>query len=129
METSIRPLLLLPEILLFAGGLGALMAGSFLARDRQWITRLVAAGALVASIVVSAVALGNPPEAAFDGTYAIDTATGAARIVAALGTLLVLGVAGDELAGSARESETYALLLFATTGTILLAGTRDLLVL
>lgn len=129
MGTSTRPLLLLPEILLFAGGLCALMAGSFTARDRQWITRVIAASALVASIVVSAVALGGPPQAAFDGTYAIDTATGAARITAALGALLVLGVAGDELAGSARESETYALVLFATTGTIMLAGARDLLVL
>lgn len=129
METSVRPLLLLPEILLFAGGLCALMGGSFLARDRQWITRVVAAIALVASIVGSAVALAGGPEAAFDGSYAIDTATGATRIVAALGTLLVLGIAGDELTGSARESETYALLLFATTGTILLGGARDLLVL
>ncbi len=129
MQMSMRPLLLLPEILLFTGGLGALMAGSFLARDRQWITRVVAAGALLASIVISAVALSGTPQAAFDGTYAIDTATGVARITAALGALLVLSVASDELAGSVRESETYALLLFATSGTILLAGARDLLVL
>ncbi|MDQ6896929.1 MAG: NADH-quinone oxidoreductase subunit N [Actinomycetota bacterium] len=124
-----RPLLLLPEILLFVGGLAALLGGSFLARDRQWVTRVVAAGALVASMVVSVVGLAGPPQSAFEGTYAVDTATGVARVVAALGALLVLGVAGDELAGSARESETYALLLFATTGTVVLAGARDLLVL
>ncbi|MEO5746167.1 MAG: NADH-quinone oxidoreductase subunit N [Terracoccus sp.] len=124
-----RPLLLLPEILLFAGGLTALIGGSFLPRDRQWLTRVISATALVVSIVVSAVGLTGAPAAAFEGTYAVDTATGVARIAAALGTLLVLGVAGDELAGSARESETYALLLFATTGTIVLAGARDLLVL
>ncbi|MEP6629334.1 MAG: proton-conducting transporter membrane subunit [Lapillicoccus sp.] len=129
METSLRPLLLLPEILLFAGGLAALLGGSFLARDRQWVTRIIAAAALVASITVSAAGLTGPPQAAFDGTYAVDTATGVARIAAALGALLVLGVAGDELTGSARESETYALLLFATTGTVVLAGARDLLVL
>ncbi|MDN5791065.1 MAG: NADH-quinone oxidoreductase subunit N, partial [Micrococcales bacterium] len=124
-----RPLLLLPEILLFAGGLAALMAGSFLERDRQWITRVVAAVALTASIVVSAVGLTGAPQAAFEGTYAIDTATGVARIAAGLGALLVIGIAGDELAGWARESETYALILFSTTGTIVLAGARDLLVL
>ncbi|MEO8828382.1 MAG: proton-conducting transporter membrane subunit [Lapillicoccus sp.] len=124
-----RPLLLLPEILLFAGGLAALISGSFLARDRQWVTRIIAAVALVASIAVSAAALTGTPQAAFDGTYAVDTATGVARIAAALGALLVLGVAGDELTGSARESETYALLLFATTGTVVLAGAHDLLVL
>src|SRR5665811_221521 len=52
-----------------------------------------------------------------------------ARIVAAAGTLLVLALAGDELAGTARESETYALLLFSTTGTLVLAGAQDLIVL
>ncbi|MEO6998497.1 MAG: NADH-quinone oxidoreductase subunit N [Terracoccus sp.] len=129
METSMRPLLLLPEILLFVGGLAALVGGSFLPRDRQWVTRVIAATALVASIAVSALGLAGAPAAAFEGTYAVDTATGVARIAAALGTLLVLGIAGDEITGSARESETYALLLFATTGTIVLAGARDLLVL
>ncbi|MEO7753637.1 MAG: proton-conducting transporter membrane subunit [Terracoccus sp.] len=124
-----RPLLLLPEILLFVGGLAALMGGSFLPRTRQWVTRVVAAVALVASIVAAVVALTGPPQAAFEGTYAVDTATGVARIAASLGALLVLGLAGDELTGAVRESETYALVLFATTGTVVLAGARDLLVL
>ncbi|EUA27905.1 NADH-Ubiquinone/plastoquinone (complex I), various chains family protein [Mycobacterium xenopi 4042] len=43
--------------------------------------------------------------------------------------LLVLAVAGDEIRGSPRESETYALLLFSTTGVLILAGADDLLVL
>ncbi|MEO6790648.1 MAG: NADH-quinone oxidoreductase subunit N, partial [Ornithinibacter sp.] len=124
-----RPLLLLPEILLFVGGLTALVGGSFLPRERQWVTRVVAAVALVASGVAASVALTGPPQSAFEGTYAVDTATGVARLVAAVGALLVLGVAGDEVAGSPRESETYALVLFATTGTVVLAGARDLLVL
>ena len=34
-----------------------------------------------------------------------------------------------EIAGSPRESDTYALLLFSTTGVMVLAGTTDLLVL
>ena len=52
-----RPLLLLPEILLFVGGLTALVGGSFLPRERQWVTRVVAAVALVASGVAASVAL------------------------------------------------------------------------
>ena len=124
-----RPLLMLPEMLLFVGGLVALLGGSFLARDRQWVTRVVAALALVGSIVASAFALPGDPTTAFEGAFAVDTGTGVARVVAAVGTLLVLALAGDELAGTARESETYALLLFSTTGTLVLAGAQDLIVL
>ena len=123
-----RPALLLPEIVLFLGGLVVLVSGSFLPRTRQWVTRVVAATALILSAVLAAVALPGPAQAAMEGTFTVDTATGVARIVAALGTLIVLALASDEIAGSPRESETYALLLFSTTGTLVLAGADDLLV-
>lgn len=124
-----RPLLLLPEILLFVGGLGVLIGGSFLPRRRLWITRVAAASVLVTAIGVAAVLLAGPDGDAFDGTFRVDTATGIARIVAAFATLLVLALASDELAGSPRESETYSLAMFSTTGTMLLSGANDLLVL
>ena len=123
-----RPALLLPEIVLFLGGLVVLVSGSFLPRTRQWVTRVVAATALTGSAVLAAVALPGPAQAAMEGTFTVDTATGVARIVAVLGTLIVLALASDEIAGSPRESETYALLLFSTTGTLVLAGADDLLV-
>jgi NADH-quinone oxidoreductase subunit N len=126
---AMRPLLLLPEILLFTGGLLALISGSFLARDRQWITRLMAAAALIGAIASATTDLAADQQVAFDGTFTVDTATGVARILAAVTTLLVLALAGDEITGSPRESETYALLLFSTTGTLVLAGADDLLVL
>jgi len=65
---------------------------------------------------------------AMEGTFTVDVTTGVARVVAAVGTLAVLALASDEITGSARESETYALLLFSTTGTLILAGADDLLV-
>ena len=123
-----RPLLLLPEILIFTGGLVVLLGGSFLPRDRQWVARLVAAVALVAAAIAAAVELPGPAEMAMEGTFTIDIATGVVRVVAALGTLVVLALASDEIGGSPRESETYALLLFATTGTLVLGGADDLLV-
>lgn len=124
-----RPLLLVPEMVLFVTGLSVLIWGSFLPRRRQWLARLLAIAGLVAGAVASAVEMAGDGGLAFSGTYAVDTATGVARIVAALGTMLVIGLAADEVAGSARESEIYALLLFATTGTVVMAGANDLLVL
>lgn len=128
-EMAMRPLLLLPEMLIFVGGLVALISGSFLARERQWISRVVAAVALVAGAVAAVIGLAGPAQTAFEGTFSVDTATGVVRLVAAVGTLIVLVLASDEIAGSPRESETYALLLFSTAGTMVLAGADDLLVL
>ncbi|GAA1546069.1 NADH dehydrogenase subunit N [Brevibacterium sandarakinum] len=126
---QMQPSLLLPEIIVFVGGLVVLLGGSFLPRHRQWVSRTVAALALLGAAIVTALAMAGPPHAAFAGTFAVDTATGAGRVIAALATLLVLGVASGELAGSPRESDTYALFLFATTGVMVLAGATDLLVL
>lgn len=126
---QMQPALLLPEIFTFLGGLVVLLGGSFLPRDRQWIARAVAALALLGAATAAALAMAGPAQTAFSGTFAVDTATGAARVIAALATLLVLGVASGEIADSPRESDTYALLLFATTGVMVLAGTTDLLVL
>jgi NADH-quinone oxidoreductase subunit N len=128
-DMAMRPMLLLPEILLFLGGLVALLGGSFLPRERQWVTRVVAAVALIAGAVAAAVGLAGPAQTAFEGTFTVDTATGVARIVAAVGTLIVLALASDEISGSPRESESYALLLFSATGALVLAGADDLLVL
>ncbi len=123
-----QPLLLLPEILLFAAGLVALVTGSFQPRQRQWVTRIVAAAALLAAAVAAGIALPGPAQFPMQGTFTVDVATGIARIVACVGTLTVLALASDEIGGSPRESETYALLLFSTTGTLVLAGAHDLLV-
>lgn len=124
-----RPLLLLPEMILFVGGLAALISGSFLPRQRQWVARLLAVAALLGAGVGAATELGRPATSAFDGSYAVDTATGIARLTVTLATLLVVAIAGEEVRDSPRESETYALLLFSATGALLLAGANDLLVL
>jgi NADH-quinone oxidoreductase subunit N len=125
---AMRPLLLLPEIVLFLGGLLVLVSGSYLARTRQWMTRYIAALVLVAAAVIAALDIPGPAQLAMEGAFTVDGTTGIARVVAALGTLIVLALAADEIADSPRESETYALLLFSTTGTLVLAGADDLLV-
>ena len=72
----------------------------------------------------------GPAQRAFDGTYAVDAATGVARIVvAARHPARPRPRRRRDRRASARESETYALLLLAAAGTIVLAGANDLLVL
>lgn len=125
---EMRPLLLLPEIIVFLGGMTVLLGGSFLARTRQWITRLIAGVACLAAALAGALSLIEPAQQAMSGTFAIDGPTAVARIIAPVGTLIVLGLAADEIARSPREADTYALLLFSTAGTLILAGADDLLI-
>lgn len=129
MPEAMRPLAMLPEMVMYGGGLVVLLSGSFLPRRRLWVARLLAAGAVTAATVLATIAMAAGPAWAFTGTFAVDTGTGAARITAGLGTLLVLAMAGDEVAGSPRESEVCALLLFSTAGAMVMAGAADLLVL
>jgi NADH-quinone oxidoreductase subunit N len=124
-----EPLDLLPELLLLAGAIGGLLLGLFLPRRRQHWVRAVAAVALVAATVVALVRAADPPGPVFEGVYDVDTATSVVRVVASLATLLVLALAADELAGSARETELYALMLLGTLGTVVMAGANDLLLL
>ncbi|WP_099023299.1 NADH-quinone oxidoreductase subunit N [Mycolicibacterium palauense] len=120
---------MVPEMLFFGAGLAVLIGGSFLPRRRQWCGRVAAAAAATAAGVLGGVQLAGSAGAAFGDTFAVDTATGVVRILTAVGTLLALGVAGGEIAGSDRESETYALMLFTATGVLVMAGAADLLVL
>lgn len=128
-ETGMRPLLMLPEMLLFGGGLVVLMAGSFLPRQRLSWTRGIAATVLTAAALGAAVVTIDPARSAFDGTFAADRITTVVCIVAAMGALLVVVVAGGEMGGSVREAETYALVLFSTSGTVIVAAADDMLVL
>ncbi|MEP7089456.1 MAG: proton-conducting transporter membrane subunit [Nocardioidaceae bacterium] len=120
---------MLPEILVFVGGLLVLVGGSFLPRERQWLSRLVTGIVLVGAVAVSVWGLSQGERMVFSSSFAVDTATGVARVIALVATLLVVLMASDEFAGHPRESETYALLLFATAGVTVLAGASDLMLL
>ena len=122
-------LALLPEILVLAGAVIALFAGSFLPRDRQVVTRSVAIVALLLAAAAAVVEMNSPAVTIFEGSFAVDVATGAARIIIPLATILVLVLGGEELGGTARESETYTLMMLSALGAIAMAGANDLLVL
>ena len=120
-------LALLPEVWLLVGALSVLLAGSFLPRVRLGRTRVATLIFLTASGVSAAVALDQPVRTAFDGSYLVDPATGAVRLIAVVATAVVVLLAGDELAGHVRQAEICALLLLATLGAVVLGGSQDLL--
>ena len=122
-------LALLPEALLFLGGMVTLVGGSFTPRTQQWRLRIVAAGATAAGLVASVVAWAGDPTTAFSGTFTVDTATGAARVTVMASLLLILLLAAGELRDHPRESETCSLLLFGAAGALVLAGGTDLVLL
>ncbi|MGP5726050.1 NADH-quinone oxidoreductase subunit N [Arthrobacter rhombi] len=119
---------LLPEAILLGAAVLVLLGGSFLPRSRQVITRWFGLGALTLS-AATALAAAGPSTAVFSGTYAIDAPTTVVRITAPLATVVVVLLGRNEFVGSMRESETYALLILATLGTVIIGGSTDLLVL
>jgi NADH-quinone oxidoreductase subunit N len=122
-------LALLPEILVLAGAVIVLMSGSFLPRARLGVTRSIAIIALLLATAAAVAGMTSPAMTIFEGGFAVDVATGAARIIIPLATILVLVLGVEELGGTPRESETYSLILLAALGAMAMAGANDLLVL
>ncbi len=106
-----------------------LLLGSFLPRRRQHLAHAATAAVLLVAAALGAYALVRPDRSVYTGTYAVDTLTGVARLVAPLAALLALGLTVEDVRGDAREAEHGVLYLLATLGTVVLAGSSDLLVL
>lgn len=117
---------LLPEIILMGGAIIALLAGSYLPRHRQSLVTWFAVTIACAS--AAAATFGTGPTTIFDGSYALGTMTTTIRVLVPIATAVVLLIGRGESRGSARESETAALMLLAALGTIVLAGANDLLI-
>ncbi|UGY93633.1 NADH-quinone oxidoreductase subunit N [Streptomyces gobiensis] len=123
------PLALVPELCLLLGAVVTLLSGSWLPRHRQWIAGLLAGSALAASLTAAAVLAAGPDRTVYAGTYALDGATDAARVIVPAAALLVLALSAGRVRGDRRESEFSVLVLLASLGSVLLAGASDLLVL
>ncbi|MEU5862700.1 NADH-quinone oxidoreductase subunit N [Nonomuraea sp. NPDC047529] len=119
---------LLPEVLMLAGAVAALVAGLFVPRHRQRVAAWICMAALAGAIAASAAALRRPAALAFDA-YAVDPPTGAARLTVCLATLLSVWLATGRARGNSRETELYTLMVLAALGSVLMAGADDLLVL
>ncbi|MTE22105.1 NADH-quinone oxidoreductase subunit N [Streptomyces sp. TRM43335] len=124
-----EPLALVPEILLLIGAVATLLTGSFLPRGRQWIARAAAGTMLAASLVAAALAAPGADRTVYAGTYALDGATDAARVIVPAAALSVLTLASGRVRGDRRETEFCVLVLLGSLGAVLLAGASDLLLL
>jgi NADH-quinone oxidoreductase subunit N len=120
---------LLPELFLAGAAVLGLLLGSFLPRSRQWVVGALAAAACLAGLVSTVAGWAASDTAVFENSYAIDSATNAARAVVLVSVLLVLAMAIPEIRGAARETEFVVLLLLAALGAVLLAGANDVLLL
>jgi NADH-quinone oxidoreductase subunit N len=126
---SERPVDLLPELLLLAGAVAALIVGLFAPRARQGLAGWAAAAATVAALGASIWQWTGPIRRAFDDSYRVDTVTSAIRVTVCVTVLFVLVLCRDRFRGDSRETETYVLVLLGALGAIALSGANDLLLL
>lgn len=124
---GMQPSAIVPELIVLAGSVLALVTGLFVPRRRQWLIAAGAVATLALALAAAVLAMATDPQLVFAGTFAADGLTAMARIVILAGTLLVVGLAFEPLRGHARETEFYVLLLFSVLGSLLLAGAADLM--
>lgn len=125
--TDENPLGLLPELLLAGAAVAGLLLGSWLPRRRQYTVAVLSALACLAAATAAVVAAPGPAATAFGGAYALDPLTTTVRLVLSGATLLVTALSLGPLRGHPRESEYHVLVLLTATGSLLLAGAQDVL--
>ncbi len=120
--------LLGPELVLMTVG-GFLLIADLFTRNRRFHT-LVAAGGVLGAVLYSAILLvdGKVGSTAFDEILVFDGFALFFQFLLAGAALAVIGASWDTLTRiPSRRGEYLALILFSTTGLMLLAGTRDLI--
>ena len=117
--------LLLPEIVLGASGLIAIVAGVIPKKDS---TFPVAIGVLAAMLLTAVLVIGQGEGTAMGGQYASDAFTRFAKLLVLLGAAggLVLSLDWNEKEGLSRF-EFPVLILFATLGMMVLVSANDLM--
>src|SRR5262249_56251600 len=84
---------LLPEVILAAGAVTGLLAGSWLPRYRQWAVQALAATACLLALAATPLAATRPDTTDFGTSYAFDTVTSPVRLVLLAAPLLVIAFA------------------------------------
>lgn len=115
-----------PEIALLLGGCAALVLALFLPQRAQWLCGLVAALALVVAAGFAWAQI-EAAKLSFKGVWALDGATGWARLLILAATALCLPLCPRWFTTDRRHGEFYIMLLFSALGAVAMAGAADLL--
>jgi NADH-quinone oxidoreductase subunit N len=124
-----NPPALIPELLLLLGAVAGLLIGAWLPRRRQWVVRAIAVLVCLGGLVATGVAMTQPSQTVFDGSFSVDIGLNLTRLIALSAALLSLCLSIDAVDGLRRESEFYVLVLLGTLGAVTLGGANDLMLL
>ena len=120
--------LLGPQILLMCVG-GLLLIADLFLKDHRWLS-LIAAASILGAVAYSAILLadGKIGREAFDGILVFDRFALFFQLLVAAAALVTVAASWETLQRiPSRRGEYLALILFSTTGLMLLAATRDLI--
>jgi NADH-quinone oxidoreductase subunit N len=118
---------LAPELALLLAAAALLATVSFLPHRRHGLAAPLALLGLALSAFFTVRQGDVPAQLTFHGTWALDGATAAARLIVLATTALAVALSPDWMRSDRRHGEYYALLLFAALGAVMLAGTADTL--
>ncbi len=118
-----------PAAITSIGGLAAMMAAAF-KTDMRWVNAVAVFTALSATVVAASDLVAGHSGLLFSGMVAHGGTAAFGTFVVSLGTLFTLVLSRSYLEKIGHHyAEVYALILFATTGMIVLASATDLVAL
>lgn len=118
---------LIAVLILLAGAIVTLVVGIFLPRHRQYFSAWLALAFLAATAGAILFQIHDPPGLVFEDSFAVDGPMLWTSLVLVVTAGLVAVLSLPVFRNDARETEYYALLLFAVLGTVMLAGAGDVM--
>ncbi|MCO5100183.1 MAG: NADH-quinone oxidoreductase subunit N [Burkholderiaceae bacterium] len=118
---------ILPEIVVLASAIVALLAAAFAPQRWQWAGAPLALSGLLAASVLCFAQLDGAPHLTFSGAWAVDGAGIWARLLILVASALAIVLAPHWLQDDRRHGEYYAVVLLSVLGVMLLAGAADTL--
>ena len=115
-----------PELAVLIGAVVVLLAAMALPQRRHGLCAGLALVALAVAAAMAARQLGAH-RLTFSGTFALDGATGAARLLILGATALCIGLCPRWFATDRRHGELYAMVLFSALGAMAMVGAADLM--
>ncbi|MEI7035621.1 NADH-quinone oxidoreductase subunit N [Fulvimonas yonginensis] len=117
----------LPEIAVLVTAVIGLLLASFAPMRRQWLGAPLALIGLALAGVLCAMQWSGQPRLTFSGTWALDGASIAARLIILAATAIAVLLAPEWFRHERRHGEYYSMLLLSALGAMAMAGAADTL--